>query len=69
MNMQLAMGKLIEAVEGLKADSKEHRADIKGIEKEIHGARMTFRVLIGVFLALGALVGWAVTTYVTATHK
>jgi hypothetical protein len=69
MNMQLAMGKLIEAVDGLKTDSKEHREALKNIEKEIHGAKVSFRVIIGVLLAIAALVGWGVTTYISATHK
>jgi hypothetical protein len=69
MNMQLALGKLIEAVDGLKADSKEYRNSLKTIEKEIHGARTSFRVLIGVFVAFAALIGWAITTYISATHK
>lgn len=69
MNMQLAVGKLIEAVDSLKADSKEHREALKNIEKEIHGAKTSFGVLIAVFVAFAGLVGWAITTYITATHK
>ena len=68
MNMQLALGKLIEAVDSLKADSREHREALKNIEKEIHGAKMSFRFLIGVFVAFAAVVGWIVTTYISV-HK
>jgi len=69
MNMQLTMGKLMEAVEGLKGESKDHRSDLKNIEKEIHGAKVAFRVLAALFVAFCALAGWAVTTYIAATHK
>jgi hypothetical protein len=69
MGMQVTMGKLLEAVESLKSDSKEQRHEIKEIGKELHAAKVVFRVLIAVFLALGALIGWGVTTYISATHK
>lgn len=69
MNMQLAMGKLIEAVEGLKMETKEHRTDLKTVEKEIHGAKVAIRVLIAAFLAFSGLLGWVITTYILATHK
>jgi len=69
MNMQLGMGKLIEAVDALKADSKEHREALREIDKEIHGAKVSFRVIIGVLLAIVGLIGWGITTYISATHK
>jgi hypothetical protein len=69
MQMQVTMGKLLEAVETLKADSKEYRAELKTIGQDIHGAKVGFRWVIAVCMVFGGLVGWAITTYISATHK
>jgi hypothetical protein len=69
MHMKESMGRLLEAVDGLKADSKEYRSELKTISQEIHGAKVGFRWVIGVCLTFGALIGWAITTYISATHN
>jgi hypothetical protein len=69
MQMQLTMGKLLEAVDSLKNDSKEYRAELKKIGQDIHGAKVGFRWVVGVCLTAGAVIGWAVNTYISATHK
>jgi hypothetical protein len=69
MNMQTTMGRLLEAVEGLKADSKEHRKELSDLGKEFHAARTVFRVLVAVFLAICGFIAWATISYITATHK
>jgi hypothetical protein len=63
------MGRLLEAVEGLKADSKEYRAELKTVGQEIHGAKVGIRWVVGVCVGFGGLVGWAITTYISATHR
>jgi hypothetical protein len=63
MQMQTTMGKLMEAVETLKTDSREYRADLKRIGQEIHGAKVGFRWVVGVCVGFGGLVGWAISTY------
>jgi hypothetical protein len=69
MKMQQTMGALTEAVNSLKEDSREYRAELKTIGKEIHGAKVGARWVIGVCLGFGALVGWAITTYLSAMYK
>jgi hypothetical protein len=69
MKMQQTMGALTEAVNGLKEDSKEYRAELKILGKEFHGAMVGVRWVIAVCVGFGALIGWAITTYISATHK
>lgn len=69
MNMQRTLGGVAEAVNSLKDDSKEYRAELKGLSKDFHAAKVLARCLIAVAVGLGGLIGWAVTTYISATHK
>lgn len=69
MNMQVQMGKLVEAVDALKVDSKEHRRELNDIGKEIHAAKSVFKVLSAIFVALCGFIAWATISYITATHK
>jgi len=69
MNMQRSLGSLLEAVNSLKEDSKEYRAELKTLGKEFHGAKVGVRWVIGVCLGFGSLIGWAISTYISATHK
>ncbi|HZB87453.1 MAG TPA: hypothetical protein VE291_02240 [Terracidiphilus sp.] len=68
MNMQRSMGALTEAVNSLKEDSKEYRAELKSLGKDFHAAKVLVRWLIAVAVGLGGIVGWAISTYVAATH-
>ncbi len=67
MHMKESMGRLLEAVEGLKADSKEHRDELKVIGKEIHGAKVALRWVIGVCVGLSGLLGWIAKAYLDYT--
>jgi len=69
MQMQVTMGKLLEAVETLKADSKEHRKELKDIGKDIHGAKVGSRWVIGVCVALSGALGWIVKAYLDYTKR
>ena len=73
MHMKESMGRLLEAVESLKTDSREYRAELKTISQQIHGFKVGARWVIAVCLGFGALIGWAITTYISAiqsaTHK
>jgi len=69
MKMQQSMGALTEAVQGLKEDSKKYRSELKTLGKEFHGVKVGVRWVIGVCLAFGGLIGWAINTYISATHK
>jgi hypothetical protein len=73
MHMKESVGRLLEAVDSLKADSREHRNELKVISQEIHGAKVGLRWVLGVCVAFGGIIGWAITTYIsissTAPHK
>src|SRR5271154_2178243 len=55
MQVQVTMGKLMEALETLKADSREHRAELKTISQDVHGAKVGFRWVVGVCVFFGGL--------------
>jgi hypothetical protein len=40
MGMQLSVGKLLEAVDNLKEQSKQHSEDLKGIGRDLHAAKV-----------------------------
>ena len=63
MQMQVTMGKLLEAVETLKSDSREHRNELKTIGQDIHGAKVALRWVIGVCVALSGAIGWVAKAY------
>lgn len=69
MQMQVTMGKLLEAVETLKSDSKEHRTEPKEIGKEIHGAKVALRWGIGICVGLAGAIGWIAKAYLDYTKK
>jgi hypothetical protein len=60
------LGKLTEAIESLKAQTREHGSDLKAIGKDVHGTKVAVRVaawMIGIFLTvltLGWTIGWAI---------
>jgi hypothetical protein len=58
MNMQLAMGKLMEAVESLKSHSRDHGDKLEEVRRDVHGAKVALRVIAAVAVALSAFVGW-----------
>ena len=60
------LGKLTEAVETLKTQSESHGNTINDIGKDMHGFKMTARV-VGAIIAAGvAFGGWAVNKAVDA---
>lgn len=69
MNMQQSLGGLVEAVKSLKEDSKEYRAELKELGKDLHAAKVLVRWLIAVAVGLGGVIGWAINAYIAATHK
>jgi hypothetical protein len=67
MNMQVTMGKLTEAVEGLKNHAKEHGTELKGVAKDVHAAKVVIGVVGGLVILVGGIIAWLVNTYVS-TH-
>jgi hypothetical protein len=66
MGMQGTMGEVKEAVSSLKEQSKRHDDKLDQIGKDVHAAKVTMRVLVGIILAIAGLVAWIVTTYIAA---
>jgi len=53
MGMQATMGKLTEAVESLKEQSKDHGRELKEIAKDVHAAKVVIGV-VGFLIAAAA---------------
>ena len=68
MNMQIAMGKLTEAVESLKTDSKEHRQKLDSLSKDVHSAKVVLKVVGGIIAGAFSILSVAVTVFLTF-HK
>jgi hypothetical protein len=66
MSMQNMLGRVCEAVESLKTQAKHHDDKLDQIGKDVHAAKVVVGVLVGIVLAGAALVGWIVTTYISA---
>ena len=58
--MQHTLGKLTEAVEGLKEQTKQHSTEIRTISQDIHGAKTTMKVVGAILAALLAFGGWVI---------
>lgn len=68
MHMKESMGRLLEAVDGLKADSKEVRAELSKVSKDIHAAKVVGGVVGTLIAGAIAFVGWVIDTYLNY-HK
>ena len=66
MGMQTTMGKLTEAVESLKEQSKNQAKEIKDVSRDIHTAKTTVKVVGAILAAALAFLGWAVNKGVDA---
>lgn len=66
MRSQDTLGQLKEAVGSLKEQFKRHDDKLDEIGKDVHAAKVSMRVLVGVILAIAGLVAWIVNTYISA---
>lgn len=69
MNMQVTMGRLLEAVESLKNDSREQRTALSDLTKEIHGYKIGIRWALAICVLFSGLIGWIVSTYISTHPK
>ena len=53
------------AIEALQATAKEQGKALDAVGKDVHAAKVTMRVLVGVGIAIAAAISWAVTTYIS----
>lgn len=67
------IGRLTEAVNSLKEQSKDrdHKIDdvlkeVHAVSKDIHAAKVTAGVVGGLFLTLAGFIAWMVNTYISA---
>jgi len=60
------MGKLTEAVESLKEQSKEHGIHLRQIGNDVHAAKVVVGVVGTLILLSTGFIGWIVTTYIAA---
>ena len=58
--VQHTLGKLTEAVEGLKEQTKQHSTEIRTISQDIHSAKTTMKVVGAILAAVLAFGGWAI---------
>ena len=54
------------AIKTLEARSHKHGETLEGIGKDVHAAKVTIRVLVGLILVVASLIGWVVATYIAA---
>jgi len=52
------------AIKTLEVTSHKHGETLDGIGKDVHAAKVTVRVLVGLILVGASLIGWVVTTYI-----
>lgn len=67
MHMQSSMGQLLEAVNSLKSESKDHGKELHEISKDVHAAKTTMKILGALILAVGGVIAWLINTYIS-TH-
>lgn len=53
------------AIEALETTTKEQGKALDAVGKDVHPAKVTMRVLVGVGIAIAGAIGWAVTTYIS----
>jgi hypothetical protein len=73
MKMQQTLGKLTEAVDTLKEQSKEQAADIRQIGKDVHTAKVVVSIVGALLVGAITFVGWVAKAYLDylalAPHK
>jgi hypothetical protein len=57
MGMQATLGKLTEAVNALKEQSKDHGKELKEIGKDVHAAKVAGKTLLWIVGIVGTLLG------------
>lgn len=63
MNMQSAMGRLTEAVDSLKDQSKEQGKELKTVSSDVHAAKVVVSVVGAIVIGLLGFLGWVAKAY------
>lgn len=64
LDMHQDVGEMKSAVRMLEATQRQHGDKLDAVGKDLHAAKTTIRVLVGLIIAAAGVIGWAVTTYV-----
>jgi len=67
MAMQNTLGKLTEAVESLKDQSKGHSGKLDQLGKDVHAAKVVVGVVGALILLVAGFIAWITNTYIS-TH-
>jgi len=57
VSINAQLGRLTEAVESLKAGTKDHNQELKDIAKDVHAAKVVLKVAAGVITLVVAIAG------------
>lgn len=64
LDIQQDIGGMKKAIETLESRTKRQEETLEAIGKDVHAAKVTMRVLIGLIVAAAAVIGWVLTTYI-----
>jgi len=65
MEMKGDMGKLTEAVDGLKAEQQYQRRELSDMKKDIHAGKVALGVAGAIVAGSITFLGWVITTYIS----
>jgi F0F1-type ATP synthase assembly protein I len=66
LEMQRSLGGVENAVKNLESATKGHGDKLDQIGKDVHAAKVTMGVVGAIIVGAAALIGWIVTTYISA---
>jgi hypothetical protein len=69
MNMQVSMGKLMEAVDSLKAQGSTQGTKLEQISQDIHAAKTTVKVVGFILAAVITFSGWLINQGLNALSQ
>lgn len=59
------IGGMKQAIESLESTTRRQGDTLEEVGRDVHAAKVTMRVLIGVGIVIAAVIGWAIATYLT----
>jgi gamma-glutamyl phosphate reductase len=66
LEMQRTLGGVETAIKHLEDRSKEHGDKLDTIGKDVHAAKVAVGVATAIIVGIVAIMGWIVTTYISA---
>jgi hypothetical protein len=59
------IGGMKQSIEALEVTTRKQADTLDQVGRDVHSAKVTMRVLIGVGIVIAAVIGWAIATYLT----